>query len=238
MATAIIGHNAPPDTFTAFSLHIDDLEEQARQFLDGEPIATEAQAEDVSRLLNMIRKAGNDADDARKAEKKPFDDQAKAVQAKWKPVLDRVDLVASVAKQALAPFLKAKEDAQRAEAEAARKAADDLLRRAREAASQANASDLAGQATARILQDKAAAAGKQAAKLDKAKAHAKGGERAVGLVSVFTPELVSPSEALKHYREAQPEALKAWLIEQAEKDIRAGKRSIPGFDIREERVAR
>jgi hypothetical protein len=34
-----------------------------------------------------------------------------------------------------------------------------------------------------------------------------------------------------------PDELKVWLVEQAERDVRAGARSIPGFDVTEARVA-
>jgi hypothetical protein len=63
-------------------------------------------------------------------------------------------------------------------------------------------------------------------RLDKQKPLATGGERAIGLVDRFTPELTDSCAALKHYRERQAaEGLKAWLLEQAEKDVRAG---LPG----------
>ena len=237
MATAAIGHNQPPDVYDGFRLHVEDLFDQAKQFLDGEPIETEQQAEDVSRLLNMVRKTSNDADDARKAEKKPHDDAAKAVQAKWKPLLDKLDLAATTAKNALAPFLRKQEEAQRAAAQAAIEEARRQAEAAAQAAQQARPDDLAGQATARILQENAAELEKKAARLDKSKAHAKGGERAVGLRSVWTPTLTDACAALRHYRERQPDELKAWLLEQATKDVRAGARSIPGFTITEERKA-
>ena len=68
-------------------------------------------------------------------------------------------------------------------------------------------------------------------------ARVKGGERANSLRSVWTPTLIDPCAALRFYREREPEALKSWLVEQAEKDVRAGARSIPGFDVIEARVA-
>lgn len=235
--TTIIGDNQP-DRFTLFREHLDELIEQAKQFLDGQPVETDAQAEDVSRLLNMIRKAANDADEARKDEKKPHDDAAKAVQAKWKPILETADLAVATCKKALAPFLQKKEDEQRAAAEAARMEAEKQAAAARKAAENASEADLAAQTTIRVLQENAADLEKKAARLEKGRAHATGGERAVGLRSVWTPTLVNPVEALKHYRATQPEGLKAWLLDQARQDVRAGKRSIPGFEIIETKEAR
>src|SRR3546814_14426167 len=76
-----------------------------------------------------------------------------------------------------------------------------------------------------------------AAKADKTKAHASGGSRAIGLRTYYTAELVDTVAALKHYKQAQPEALKAWLLDQGQKDVSAGKRAIPGFEIKEDRRA-
>lgn len=237
MATAAIGHNLPTDTFEGFRIHIEDLAEQAGQFLNGEPITTEAQAEDISRLLNMVRKAANDADDARKAEKKPHDDAAKAVQEKWRPLLAQCDLAATTAKNALTPWQLKLEAEARAVAEAAAEEAKRQAEAAAQASQQARPDDLAGQTTARALQENAAAALKVAQRLAKQKVQTKGGERATSLRSVWTPVLTDSVAALRHYRERQPDELKSWLLEQAERDVRAGARSIPGFTIDEARVA-
>lgn len=229
--------NAPADPATLFKEEVDDLLLEARNYLDGEPIANEEQAEAVSSLLNRLRRVAKDADEARKAEKKPHDEAAKAVQAKWTPIISRAELATTTAKQALAPYLQRLEEQQRAEAEAARLEAERLAKVAAEAHATATG-NLEAQEDAERLLKAAKGAEKFAAKAEKAKPLAKGGERAIGLIDKFTPELTNPVEALKHYRTAQPEALKAWLIEQAEKDVRAGTRSIPGFTIHHERVAR
>ena len=78
---------------------------------------------------------------------------------------------------------------------------------------------------------------KEAGRAGKAKAHATGGERAIGLRSRWDTVLVDPVAALRHYRNRQPDALKQWLLEQAEADVRAGQRTIPGFTITERRIA-
>jgi hypothetical protein len=228
--------NVPSDPAVLFAEEVDDLMLEARNFLDGEPIANEAQADAVSSLLNRLRRVSKDADEARKEEKRPHDERAKAVQARWKPIIDKADLAASTAKQALAPWLQQIEEQQRAEAEAARLEAERLARQAQEAHRAAHG-DLEAREEAERLLAGAEAARQAAAKADKAKAHATGGERAVGLRSVWTPTLTDPVAALKHYRERTPENLKSWLVEQAEKDVRAGARSIPGFEVTEARVA-
>lgn len=227
--------NAPADPAVLFAEEVEDLLLEARNFLDGEPIANEQQAEAVSSLLNRLRRVSKDADEARKIEKKPHDDAAKAVQAKWTPIIGKADLAASTAKQALAPWLRQVEERQRAEAEAARVEAERLARAATEA-HQASTGDLQAREEAERLLAAAGEAQKAATKADKQKAHAKGGERAVGLRSVWTPTLTDSCAALKHYRERRPEDLKSWLVEQAEQDVRAGARSIPGFEVTEARA--
>jgi type IV secretory pathway VirB10-like protein len=228
--------NAPSEPAVLFAECVDDLLLEARNFLDGEPITNEQQAEAVSSLLNRLRRVSRDADEARKVEKKPHDDAAKAVQQKWTPIISKAELAATTAKQALAPYLKAIEDLQREQAEAARREADRLAEIARTAHQGASGNLHASEDAERLLRA-AKAAEKDAARAEKAKAHATGGERAVGLRSVWSPALTDSCAALKHYRATKPEDLKAWLIEQAEKDVRAGARSIPGFEVTEARVA-
>ena len=229
--------NAPPEPVVLFKEEIDDLLLEARNYLDGEPITNEQQADAVSSLLNRLRRVAKDADEARKAEKKPHDDAAKAVQAKWTPIISKAELATSTAKQALAPWLRQLEDKQRAEAEAARAEADRLAKIAADARHACDG-NLQSREDAERLLKAASAARKDADRADKQKAHAKGGERAAGLVDVFTPELTDACAALKHYRAAQPAELKEWLLEQARKDVRSGARNIPGFTIHHERTAR
>ena len=240
MATAIaeVGHNNPPPLET-WKLHIEDLLAEAQSFLDGEPVANQDQADSIGKLLGMLREARRGADEQRKIEKKPHDDAAKAVQAAWNPILERVEMAESVAKRALAPFLMAEEARKRAEAEAARAEAERIQREAQEAArAAAQSANLAQREEAERLAKEAEKANSAANKAEKAKPLAAGTGRSVGLTSVWTATLVDPVEALKHYRANQPAALKEWLSDQAQKDVRAGVRAIPGFDIVEERRAR
>lgn len=228
--------NAPAEPAVLFAEEVEDLLSEARNFLDGEPITNEQQAEAVSSLLNRLRRVSKDADEARKVEKKPHDDAAKAVQSKWLPITNKADLAITVAKQALAPWLRAIEDQQKAEAEAARIEADRMAQLAREA--HQTAGDLTAKEDAERLLKAAKAAEKDAARLGKAKAHAKGGERAVGLVDAWAPVLTDPLIAARHYWATRRALLEDWLLDQAEADVRAGQREIPGFEIKLERVAR
>ncbi len=232
---ADIGHNTPPDPLAAFSLHIDDLFEQAQQFLDGTAIESEAQAEDVSRILNMVRKAAKDADEARKAEKKPHDDAAKAVQTRWKPILEKADLAAETAKNALAAFLMKKEAAQRAAAEAARQEAARQAEAAAQAAAVVSNTDLAGLTTVRVLQENAAELTKKAERLDKKPIQARGGERAVSLRTSYRAEITDPVAFGKWLWEHRRADYLEWLEDVARRECRHGSRGIPGVQVHEER---
>lgn len=236
-APATIGHNQPPDPFEAFKLDLESLYDEAGNFLDGQPIENQQQADDISALVNRLRKSIGGADEARKEEKRPHDEAAQAVQDKWIPTINRARLALTTAKNALAAFLSSQEAAQRAAAQALQEEAIRQAEAAALAQSQARPDDLAGQTTARARMLVADEARKAAEKADKARPQAKGGERAVGLRSRWTAILTDPCAALKHYREKQPAELKAWLTEQAQQDVRAGARTIPGFEIKEEKVA-
>lgn len=231
-----IGANNPPvDPFDGFSVHITDLLDEAKNHLDGGGVENAGQADAVSALLDMLRKASKDADAARAAEKKPHDDAAKAVQAKWKPLLDRAELAMTTCKSALAPWLRKLEDEKRALAEAARKEAEARVAAAAEAIRQANASDLAAREQAEALVQEAARAEQAAHRAEGDKAHAKGAARATGLRSYFTPVLIDPKAALQHYVTTNPQAIKDYLLTLAKADVQAGKRQIAGFTITEER---
>jgi hypothetical protein len=240
-APAPIGHNGPPapTPFETIKLHIDDMFETAQGFLDGDPILTQAQADDVDRLLDEARKARSAADAQRKIEAKPFDDGKAAVQALWTPYSDekkgKCALIAETCKKALAPFLIAKQAAIDAEAARLRKIAEDAMAAAQAARTEA-AGNLAATQQSEDALEFAAKQYRAADKLSNTRAQANGGSRATSLRSVWTAALSDSAAALRHYREHQPDALKAWLVEQANKDVRSGARSISGFTITEERV--
>jgi hypothetical protein len=226
-----IGANQPPDPLQAYALHLDDLEEQAKAFLDGSGVENEEQAEDVSRLLSMVRKAANDADDARKAEKKPHDDAAKAVQARWKPILDKADLIATTAKKALAPFLQRKEDEQRAAALAAAQEARELADAAARMAQEAKPDSIEDQAALLRQRDAAQEAAQSAARLDKARPQARGGERAVGLRKAYRAEVVDEAAFARWAWSNRRGECLTFFETMAQRETRGGRTDIPGLNV-------
>ena len=220
-----IGHNAPP-AFDGFALHIEELFSLVSATTSGATVETDEQDAALDSLLDDLRKAKKDADAERAAEKKPHDDASKAVQAKWKPLLDRCDAGAAEIKRLLTPYRDAK---QRAKDEAARKAreeAEEHQRSAQEALRQSD--DLEARFAAENSLKLAKKLTATANRIDRS---------ATGLRTAYRGELTDAKAALRHFMEREPEALKAWLVEQAQRNVNAGARAIPGFTIHEDRKA-
>lgn len=233
---AIIGANNPPvDPFDGFAAHFDTLRTEAGNWLDGSAIQSQAQADEVSRLMDEFRRAAKDADKARAEEKRPHDEAAKAVQAKWKPLLDGAERAVELCKKTLSPWLQRIEEEKRAAAEAARLEAEAKAAAAAEAMRAAPETDIAAREAADALVQDAKAAEQSANRAEKDRAHATGGQRATTLRSYFTPVLTDPKAALLHYVAQRPEDVKEFLTSLAKQEVSAGKRSIPGFDVIEER---
>ncbi len=242
----MLGHNMPPASpFDLISQKINDLYDEAKNFCDGEPINTQGQADAVGRLLNEIRAAEKEADALRKDEVKPYDDGKSEVQARYAPLIadtkamrGKTVLAAEACKEALRPWLIKLDELKRAAAEAARKVAAEKAILAREAAQQAAADDLAAREAAEALIAEAKKAEAQASKAEKDTAKASGGAgRAVSLRTVKTPAIADLNAAVKYYWQTNRTDFEALVLRLAELDIRAGKGSIPGIEIKEERIA-
>lgn len=240
---AAIGDNNPPEKtpFEIVSERIDDLWTEAQNWLDGSKVETESDAEAVSKLLDLFRKAAAEADDARKAEVKPYDEAKAAIQAKYAPLIadtkavkGRTVIAIEACKKALAPWLEKKEREQREAAEAARKAAEEKQRIAQEALAKAReADDLAQREAAEQKLQEAKRAEQIASKAEKAKPNVASGGRAIGLRRSYAPELVDGVAAARHYWATRRADMEAFLLDQARKDVAAGVRDIPGFTINE-----
>jgi hypothetical protein len=113
--------NLPEDPCEALRI---DLEAEAelveRIVTDG--IADDDAAGRAAALADRIAQTGKRADELRTEEKRPHDEAAKAVQAKWKPLVDQAATLTRRLKDAIAPFLVEKrrkaQEAERAAREA------------------------------------------------------------------------------------------------------------------------
>lgn len=215
---------------------IDDLFDEARNWIDGSEVTTQAEADAVAKLTDMARKAKKAADDARKTEAKPFDDGKAEVQARYKPVLSRADLIADMCKKAIAPFLAAQEAKKRAAEKRAREEAE-AAERAAQAAMQASAGDIEARDAAEQLLEAAKSAQSNVSKLAKDKGQAKGGARAMTLRTTYRPELTDLNAAVRHYWSTRQTDFEMLVCDLAETDVRAGVREIPGFAITEHKEA-
>lgn len=217
-------NNPPPDA--AFGLHIDELFTLLSDTLAGGEITTDKQEADIDAILDDFRTASKDADKARTVEKKPFDDAAKAVQAKWKPIIEKADRGVTACKDALTPYRTAK---QRAKDEVARKAREEAEARekaAMEALRQSDDLEAKFEAEQKLEEAKKLAA--VANRIDRS---------ATGLRSYWVHRIVNRKELLLHVLERYPEDLADMLNELVRQKVAAGTREMPGCEIIEEKRA-
>lgn len=241
-----IGHNLPPEPtpFERVEKRIGDLYGEAALWLDGAMVETQAHADGIGNLLNLIREAEREADEARKAENKAFDDGKAAVQKKYAPLIantktekGKTVLAAEACKKALAPYL-AKLEAEKAEA--ARIAYEEAQAKrlaANEAMRASNAANLEQRAAAEVLVKEAARAEFVAKATGKDTATVGSIGRAISLRTTYAPVMTSLTEATRHYYVSVPDEFRAFVQQLAERDVRAGRREIPGFTITETKVA-
>lgn len=236
---AVMGGNNPPETMTAFEalkINADDLYVEAQGWLDGEPVTSKEMADGLNTLETRVREAAKELEKARKVEAKPFDDGKAEVQARYKPVLAKTDLALGAIKDALKPYLLELDRQQREAARLAREEADRKQREAMEAMRQRDASNLAQREDAERLANEAKAAETAASRAENAKAHAKGEGRATGLRTVYRAEMTDAKAAAAWVWKEQNGELMAFVQSLADKAVRAGTRSIPGFNVLEEKV--
>lgn len=245
---AVAGNNNPPveiepTPFEMSEVEIGDLYAEAKNWLDGEPVTTQAQADGLSKLIEDLRKAGKLADERRVEENKPFDDGKAEVQARYAPLIadtksvkGKVPLAVDMAKKALAPWLQKLEDEKQAAAKKAREEADAKMKAAQDALRASQVADLEKREAAEALIRDAEKADAAATKAENSKAHATGGTRAIGLRSVWRAEMTDARAAAAHYWVTRREDVDAFFQGMADADVRAGKREIPGFMIAETRV--
>lgn len=242
---ASIGHNQPPEP-TPFEQSRDEIEglfNEATNWLDGSPVQTQAQADEISKLVALLRAAEKTADERRKAENKPFDDGKAEVQARYNPLIQdkrgRTYLAIEACKKALAPFLKKQDDEKRAIAEAAQKEAAEKRRIAEEAIRAANKAEpnLAASSDAEWLLDQAKQADEIAKNAAKDKAAARGGARAMTLRTVYRHEMTSYNEFARYVWATHLPDIQAFLDDYAARLVRVGVRNVPGVKVIEEHVA-
>lgn len=126
---AEIGDNLPTDPFERLVIELETHEERILAFLET-PIADEEAATKAGLWSGKVAGLGKELNAMRENEKRPHDEASKAVQAKFKPKVDKADGLARRLKDHMGAWLFAKkrkaEAEERERQEAARKAAASL----------------------------------------------------------------------------------------------------------------
>ena len=224
---------------------VSEFEAKAREFADAAgawkeagSIESDEQAAKANDFLSGTRKLAKEVEDRRKAEKQPFLDAGREIDAAFKKVINLLDGAANMVKPLQQDFLRRKEaEAAKARAEAERKAREEAeqAEAARRAAEARN--DVAGQQEAEERAKAAEEEAAKAAKFESAKASsATGGGRTQSLRTVKTARITSINQAMLHYRD-RPEMAEL-ILRLANADARAAKDqeiTIPGIEITIER---
>lgn len=241
-----IGANNPPPTpFDIVSKKIDDLYHEASHWLDGEAVESEETAEGIGSLLNLLRKAAEEADEARKVEAKPFDDGKAEVQAKYAPLIadtkaqkGKTVLAIEACKKALTPWLDKKAKAIEEAARLAREEADRKRREAEDAIRATEATDLAARAAAEALIADARKAEQLATRAENTTAKvANMGGRAISLRAVCTHDITDAWEFAAYvWSNHQPDLLQ-FLNVIAKRLVDGGFRNLPGVTVSEGNTA-
>lgn len=228
---AFDGRNITP--FDDLTSTLDDLYGEAANWADGTPIENQGQCDALDALDKSLLGVRQKLDALRADEKKPFDDGAKAVQAKFKPFLEKADRARVALNKPRADF-KAEQDRKRREAEAKAAAEARAIEEAkRKAEEDARDGDLATAERAAELEADLAVAASDAKRM------AKAASGPTGLVTRYRAELIDQRAAVLHYMHAEPQAFLDLIQSLADRDVRSpATRQIPGFKTIEERVAR
>lgn len=226
----VMGANMAP--FDMVKSEIDDLFEEAKTWLDGTEISSAEEEKAVDLLLDMARAAFKKADATRKVENEPFDTGKAAVQAKYKPVLSRAEMISDTCKARLTPWRSKIEAEKQAKARAAAEEADKLRREAEEAI-RASAGNIEERERAEEALELAKDADAFAARKQKQ------AEAGNGMRTTYRPVLTDLNAAVRHYW-ANPtirSAFEQMVTQLAVNEVRYGAREIPGFDVIEEKRA-
>lgn len=117
---AIIGgNNPPPDAFTEIKQQIEEMAREAEKLMKAGAAKTKEEADQAADVAQRLSDLWGQFDALRKAEKKPHDDAAKAVQEKYLPTLNTADVFKQLKNTVIAPYLyeiRRQEEAARREA--------------------------------------------------------------------------------------------------------------------------
>ena len=226
-------HNLPPH-LVAFQ-EIDDLYEEAKNFADGEPIASQEMHDAITELRTKLHESGKVAEALRVEAKKPHDDAIAEIQSTYNPYVQpkkgKVDMGKSALDDLLAAWRKKVADEKAAEARKIAEEAAEAKRKADEAI-RATSGNLAAREEAEAALAEAKALEKTARRADKA------ATSGLGLRTVWVAEMVDVEAAMEWAWGRARDELLAVAQANADAVVRAGVRQVPGFRVYDEKVAR
>jgi hypothetical protein len=197
------------DSFEGLKDRIEDLARDAKALIDAGAAPDQSAADRASDLANRLAELHKQADGARATEKKPHDEAAKAVQAKWTPLMGTAEIYKRIKSFVITPFLVAEDNKRRA-----------------------------AEAEQRRIAEEAAKAGQPApemAPIQRAAPKAgSGGRRSVALRSVKVITISDRAALLTFF--AEYEQITEVLQKLAEKVTAAGV-TVPGVTVTEEQRA-
>jgi hypothetical protein len=227
----------PNTDYQAWIETANELKDEAKHWLDGNPIQSDEEASKVALLINKARDIAKNAEDERKAKTKPLDDEKKTIMANYKPAIDTCEDIMAVAKRVSTKWIveqdRIREERIRAEAERLRIEQEALKKAAQEIET---IDDLEAHKEAIGRQMDAQAALEKDAKQ---KAVIRGGGRTISTRTVYNIEIVD-AQALAKWAWVNLKAeMTAWLYDTVLKMVRAssGNATIPGIKITSEKVA-
>lgn len=223
-----MGANMSP--FDTAKLAIDDLYEEAQHWLTGDGVTSHKEADAVEKILDLARDARTAADKARKVENEPFDTGKAAVQARYNPILKRAETIADTCKQVLTPWREMVAAAKAKKAELAR--AEALA--AQEKAQAAMVSSR-GNVAERVKAEEIATYANEASGF--AVREQRRAETGNGLRTSYRAIVTDSTAAATHYWKTRRAEIETFIQSLADGDVHRGIRSIPGFDVVEEKTA-
>ena len=227
-----IGDNGAPSEFDEVKGEINDLYDEAKNWIDGDPITTQAVADNVDELIKQIKTANKKAEALRVKEKAPLDSQIRVIQDKYAPLIadtkvvtGKTVLALKACKDALQPF---KQEQQRLKDEEARKFAEEARLKEREAQEALAAASLDDREAAQELMAESQKLAKSAKRVSK--------DNVKGMRKTCVVKMCNAKDAAAYFWKNDRDALLEFFQTLAEQKTRQGIRTIPGFIITEEKV--
>lgn len=228
------GNNPPPDPIAELAAIVDN----AVHFLDGAKVDNKPLADKIGKLVDLLREGIKTCDAEYDKETAPIKAARKIVDDKYTPVLKKADLALKSAKEALKPWLIAEKKRLELEAKAAQVRADEAAFDAAHERAGAADDDLGAQLRASDAVDEAIKADHIATGAAKKRANIQTDNRALGLRTAWRAEMLQDEEntpaALDWAMCAHYDMMVEFVTQLANKAVRSGFRSIPGFRVYED----